>query len=149
MATDSDQAQAFAARLRDAMKAKGLTSDRNRSGVDVSALARGVGVSYEMARRYVEGAALPRPDVLARISAWLNVDGADLVWGENRVVAGVDPALLERALRAVRDAQLAAGVSLDEDHVARIVAQLYGEIARGEVIQSSALAVILRAMRKS
>ena len=145
MATDSDQAREFGERLRTAMHAKGKTSARNRSGVDVAALAKGVGVSYEMARRYAEGAAIPRPDVLNQIAAWLSVPAEALAWGTVRE-GEVDPIALEQCLRAVAAAQEVAGVTLSNDEAARIVAQLYQEVRRGEALSQSTLAAMLRAM---
>jgi transcriptional regulator with XRE-family HTH domain len=145
MATDSDQARRFGERLRAAMTAKGLTG-RGRSGVDVNALAKGAQVSYEMARRYAEGIALPRPDVIEAIAEWLGVDSAMLAWGA--VAPGnVDVVVLEQCLQAVRAAEAASGISLDPDHAARIVAQLYEETRRGEVPSASTLTALLKAMR--
>lgn len=127
------------------MHAKGHVSARNRSGVDVTALSKGVGVSYEMARRYCEGQAIPRPDVLAKIADWLEVSAEALAWGAIRE-GEVDPIALEQCLRAVAAAQAVAGVKLSNEEAARIVAQLYREVRRGEVPSQSTLAAMLRAM---
>ncbi len=66
--------KAFAVRLVDAMKERGLASTRNaKSGVDVGPLAKIAGVSREMARRYTEGTAAPDLNRLDKIAAWLHV----------------------------------------------------------------------------
>jgi transcriptional regulator with XRE-family HTH domain len=135
------------ARLRSAMQAKGLTSDRNRSGVDVAALARGIDVSYEMARRYAEGQALTRPDVMDRMAEWLGVDSASLAWGAS-LSGSVSLPTLEQCLRAVQAAEKASGVALSPERAARIVAQLYDEAARGEMPSAPTLAALLRAMKE-
>lgn len=147
MATDSEQARRFGERLREAMTARGYGSGRGRSGVDVRALSDGAGVSYEMARRYAEGIALPRPDVVEAIAEWLEVDAAQLAWG-GMAPGEVDARALERCLQAVRDAEAGSGVSLDADEAARIVAQLYVELRRGELPSAPTLTAMLKA-RKS
>lgn len=78
MHSDTTAAGAFARRLRELMRAQGYVSDTARSGVDVVALAGAAGTTYEMARRYAEGHAVPRPDKLHRIAAWLGVPAAAL-----------------------------------------------------------------------
>lgn len=50
MAHESEVAKGFARLLVALLEAKGYVSRRNKSGVDVTALAKGAGVSYEMAR---------------------------------------------------------------------------------------------------
>lgn len=65
----------FAGRLREAMLDKNLTARKQAaSGVDVSQLKVAAGVTLEMARRYVEGTALPRPEKMTRIAKWLGVN---------------------------------------------------------------------------
>lgn len=144
MTTDSVAVQAFANRLRALMQAKGLTSERSRSGVDVTALAKGAGVSYEMARRYAEGLAWPRPDALAAIAGWLEVDASALAYGQTP--GSPDPVLLEQCVKAVTSAQHLAGVTLTPEQAARVVCQLYTEGAKGQQPSSSSLAAMLKAM---
>lgn len=128
------------------MHAAGYTSERSRSGVDVGALAKGAGVSYEMARRYAEGVALPRPDVVEAISQWLRVESAQLAWGA-APPGQVDVLVLEKCLQAVRSAEAAAGVTLGAEDAARVVAQLYQELRQGELPSASTLAAMMRAMK--
>lgn len=128
------------------MRAAGKTSDRSRSGIDVSGLAKGAGVSYEMARRYAEGLAMPRPDVIDQIAAWLHMDPAVLAWG-TAAPGEVDLHALERCLQALRAAEAVSGVSVSPDSAARIVAQLYTEMRQGEVPSTPTLAAMLRATK--
>lgn len=147
MAQNSKVAHDFAERLVAAMRAKGLTSSRSRSGVDVSALAKAVGVSYEMARRYVEGAANPRPDVVIAIAQWLGTTASSLLHGDSGGSGDVDLAALERCVLAVTEAQQFAGVSLSPEHGARIVAQLYKEAVAGNRPSVSTIAALIRATK--
>jgi transcriptional regulator with XRE-family HTH domain len=149
MAQNSEAAKAFSGRLVAAMKAKGLTSDRSRSGVDVMALAKAVGVSYEMARRYVEGRANPRPDVVNSIALWLGMPAASLVYDKTGTSGEVDLIALERCVLAVTDAQQSAGVALGSEEAARIVAQLYAEAVHGNTPSVPTIAALIRASKKN
>lgn len=62
----------FAARLAGAMKRAGLT---------VADVAKALGVTYEMARRYHEGIAMPRQDKLKNLAALLGMSPAQLLYG--------------------------------------------------------------------
>ena len=146
MAQNSKAAKEFADRLVAAMHAKGLTSDRSRSGVDVSALARAGGVSYEMARRYVEGKATPRPDMVFRIATWLGMPPAALSYGFSAGSGDVDLHALEQCVLAVTEAQRLAGVALDAEESARVVAQLYAEAVHGHGPSVSTLTAIIKAI---
>lgn len=148
MAQESEVAKGFARRLVALLESKGYVSRRNKSGVDVTALAKGAGVSYEMARRYVEGTAVPRPDVLRAIAVWLSVDPAELAFGAQGKPGEVDPDMLAECLQAVTEAQRISGVSMTEEQAARVVVQLYREARKGEPVSSGALAAFLRAMTK-
>lgn len=148
MATDSEAAQAFAERLRELMAQQGHVSRRNKSGVDVAALAKGAGTSYEMARRYVEGRAIPRPDVLEAIAHWLHVPTISLAYGAPAASGEINVQALERCIKAVEDAQHMAVVRLGRDQAARAAAQLYGEVSKGEKLSVSTLATIIKIMAK-
>jgi transcriptional regulator with XRE-family HTH domain len=148
MAQNSKTAQDFAERLVAAMRAKGLTSDRSRSGVDVSALAKAVGVSYEMARRYVEGTANPRPDVVNQIAQWLGMTASSLVYDKSEASGDVNLTALERCMLAVTEAQQSAGVSLSSEDAARVVAQLYAEAVRGNGPSVPTLTALIKAIGK-
>lgn len=144
MSEDSEACRAFAARLREAMKRKRMTSERSRSGVDVGALARRAGVSYEMARRYVEGKAMPRPDVLEQIAGSLDLSVAELAFGSLPVADGIDADRLAACMLAVEQGQAEASVRLSLEQKARIAARLYEE--RGAIGSPSVIAALLRAV---
>lgn len=101
----NDEKKQFAARLTGLMLDKGLTSERAaRSGVDVSVVSRLLDVTFEMARRYCGGTAMPGPTKIRKLSAWLGVRAAWLQYGEgpkwagqNDVPGDVDPETIEFA----------------------------------------------------
>lgn len=144
------EAREFAERVRQAAQARGYTSDRSRSGVDVAALAAATESSYEMARRYAEGLALPRAEVARLLAKWLRVSVAWLMYGEGEMEGGadIDPVLLEECLRAVAEAQRSAGITLATDRLAQLVAALYRESLAGrEAPSPTSIAAALRALR--
>lgn len=133
MNSDSAVTRAFAARLVGRMNDRGHSSPTSRSGVDVAALAAAVGISYEMARRYAEGLAVPRPDKLAKIADWLGVSSAWLMWGEeegNNQTGGapaeaIDEKVLKECLIAALAAQRSTGIALPPEKAAHLVSILY------------------------
>lgn len=140
--------EAFARRLQEAASARGLTSGRSRSGVDIVALASAVGVSYEMARRYAEGLASPKPDVLRSIAEWLHVSMTWLAYGDGEMHATteVDMRLLEGCIEAVAEAVMQAGVKLDPTRQAHLVGALYREAVNGRRPSSASVAATLKAL---
>lgn len=136
---------AFARRLRELMKARGLVSESSRSGVDVSALAHAAGASYEMARRYAEGVALPRPDKLQKIADWLGVPASVLAWGTGEPET-INTEALQQCIQAVIEAQGKARVSLTTERAAALVAALYQEAIDGRQPRAESVARMLRAM---
>lgn len=65
---------AFSARLIQAMRAcPHASKEGTKHGIDTAALKAAARVSMEMARRYVEAQAIPRPEVMKTIAEWLNV----------------------------------------------------------------------------
>lgn len=135
--TSKDGAAGFGARLVSAMRERGLTATGNKAGVDLGALARAASVSHEMARRYAEGAALPRPGTLAAIARWLGVDAAYLLWGASPGGAAVDQELLSQCIAAALEAQRLSGRMLTPAHLSSITTALYTEAASGKVPPSS------------
>lgn len=144
MTRENTEAKAFAKRLRDLMRARGHVSPGAHSGVDVSAIAHAVGISYEMARRYAEGLAIPRPAKLAALARWLGVSPSALAYGTTTTTT-IDERVLEQCLRAVREAQERAGVRLQPDRAAHLVAILYGEAASGSLPEPRALDLLIKA----
>jgi transcriptional regulator with XRE-family HTH domain len=143
------EAEAIAGRLQRAAKARGFTSDRARSGVDVAGMANAIGASYEMARRYCEGLATPTGEVARAISGWLKVRAAWLLYGEGGMedeAAAVNENALQACLEAVENAQVMAGVKLSHDRAAQIVAALYREAVQGSAPSASSLAASLRVL---
>lgn len=72
----------FAKRLNFLLQKKGYSSDRSKAGVRISDLARIAGVSYQMARKYALGLALPEFNIIPKIAKWLNVSSSWLLFGE-------------------------------------------------------------------
>lgn len=140
---------AFARRLQEWANRRGFTSGRSRSGVDVVKLAEAVGSSYEMARRYADGLAMPKPDGVRAIARWLRISPTFLAYGEGEPEdAGiVDSSLLEQCLRAVTEAQRSAGVELSTDRLAQLVAALYREACEGSAPSSASVAAALRVLK--
>lgn len=68
----------FAERLKEAMRDKGLVAKKGAaSGLDAGSLATVAGVSLEMARRYIDGLAVPRRAKMELIADYLDVN---LMW---------------------------------------------------------------------
>jgi len=141
-------AEAFASRLRAACQDRGHVSARNSSGVDVNAVAQNAGCSYEMARRYVAGLAVPGEDTMRQIAAWLRVPVAWLALGEvaERPQGDISPAYLEACLIAIQEAQKIAGVELPPGRVAALAAALYQEAMEGKPLSARTVAASIRAL---
>lgn len=144
--SDTTAAQAFGRRLRALMKAAGHVSESSRSGVDVVALAEAAGSSYEMARRYAEGLALPRPETLRRIADWLGVHASSLAWGASEERQEINAEVLQQCMRAVMDAQARTRVTLSTERAAALVAALYQEAIDGRFPVAETVARMIKAM---
>lgn len=125
------------------MKQRGHTSETSNSGVNVGALAEAAQVSYEMARRYAEGLAIPRADNLQAVSVWLGVTPGGLVWGGQ--AEAIDTRVLEQCIRAIAEAQQRAGRTIPIEWTARLAAILYEEAIAGRLPEQSAVDLLLRA----
>lgn len=136
-------AEAFAGRLRSLMVERGHISRLSRSGVDIKALAAAADTSYEMARRYAEGLAVPRAEKLLAIAQWLGVSPSSLQWGRDQAQA-VDTGVLESCMRAVTEAQQRTGRPLSIEQAARLVALLYDEAVAGRLPTPEAVDLLLR-----
>lgn len=73
----------FSSRLKDAMLAAGLHSQRSTSGVCIHQLAEISGNSEQICRRYLKGEAIPEPTKLITIAEKLNVSPGWLLFGDN------------------------------------------------------------------
>jgi transcriptional regulator with XRE-family HTH domain len=139
-------AQSFGTRLRALMAEKGWTSQGSRSGVDVPKLAEVAQTTYEMARRYAEGSAMPRPDRLAAIASWLGVNEGALVYGDKAPGSAIDARMLESCLQAVTMAQTRTGRTLSAEKAAHLVAILYQEAHSGRIPSQESADLMVRAM---
>lgn len=135
--------EGFSARLRAAMQAKGYTSNTNATGVDISQLAKVAGTTYEAARRYAAGEAIPRPGKMQEIAQWLGVAPSELMYGQQ---ASINEALLEQCIKAVSAAQSRRNVPLSPEKMARLATVLYQEAARGQMPAPEAIDLIGKAM---
>lgn len=72
----------FASRLRDAMIAAGLNSQRSTSGVCIHKLSEITNYSVQICRKYLRGEAIPEPVKLVEIAAKLNVSPGWLLFGD-------------------------------------------------------------------
>jgi transcriptional regulator with XRE-family HTH domain len=77
----------FANRLNSSLQKAGYSSFRTEAGVDVNQLAKIAGVSYQMARKYALGLAMPDYHVIPKIANSLNVSSAWLLFGESNMLA--------------------------------------------------------------
>lgn len=78
----SQFAHEFARRLSNVMKNEGHFSKRSNSGLNINLLSEISGCSYQMARRYLLGEALPEIYVILKISKWLRVAPGWLLFGD-------------------------------------------------------------------
>lgn len=72
----------FSKRLCTVLEKEGHVSSRSKAGIEISQLAKVAGVSYQMARKYALGMALPDYHVIPKIANWLNVSPSWLLFGE-------------------------------------------------------------------
>lgn len=140
--SDKDAAARFGARLREAMRVQGHVSKGNRSGVDVAKLAEASRTTYEMARRYAEGVAIPRPDKLEAIARWLRTKPAQLVYDDTG--GGIDTGKLQQCLEAVTQAQARTGQNLTTEQAAHLVAVLYRESTTGPMPATESVDLLIR-----
>lgn len=89
--------QNFSQRLNSLLQKEGCISTRSKAGVKIDQLAKVAGVSYQMARKYALGLALPDYHIIPRIADWLNVPSSWLLFGENElpVTEYKSPTLIE------------------------------------------------------
>lgn len=100
--------QAFSGRLIKLIAEKGFHSNRSKSGIDITKLAKISGCSYQMARKYALGEALPELSVISKIASWLNTQPSWLLFGERQTATSstksgamieIEPALLKYILK--------------------------------------------------
>lgn len=145
------EAQGFGERLTALMRERGYKAPRSAMvAADPKALSEAVGVSLEMARRYIKGSALPRPDKRREIAGWLGVRQAYLDYGELPVYehehtgGKVDPVVLSACISAVRSAATRLSEPLSDEQIAKTAAFLYADMAKGETIRTERIIDLLK-----
>lgn len=76
----------FSKRLHFSLENKGYFSSRSKGRVDISQLAKITGVSYQMARKYILGLAMPEYHIISIIAKWLEVSPSWLLFGEEEII---------------------------------------------------------------
>jgi transcriptional regulator with XRE-family HTH domain len=72
----------FSERLREIMLKKGYGSRSAAHGVSPIAISKAIGCYNEMSLRYLDGRSVPTPDIALKISEWLEISPAYLLFGE-------------------------------------------------------------------
>lgn len=95
----------FAQRLIYTLKQQGYVSSRSANGVSAQALAKALGCSLTMARRYLAQEALPENKTLEKLSHWLQVDVWWLLYGSKEKIDGssFDKGLLKEIFLESKD----------------------------------------------
>ena len=138
----------FAERLRDTLLKRGYTSTRSKNGVDAQKVSDILGVSYEMATRYIDGRAVPRAEKIGILSDWLQVSASYLMFGEEEATTTIDHKLLSQCTQAVTAAMADLDICLTTDQASRVVCDLYDEALKGNKAgKSKALQIINRFFR--
>lgn len=144
---NATDAASFAERLVGLMRAKGYVSTGSRSGVDVTALSKAAETTYEMARRYCEGKAIPRADKLTRIADWLGVSPSELLYGDQPRPAEsrlIHTEVLQSCIEAAKRAETIAGKEMPAEKTAKLVALLYEEAIDGREMNEGLIARLTR-----
>lgn len=136
---DKPLVRAFGARLKKEMIAQGYNAPWSKLGADANALRKAAGVSsLDIARRYLAGENMPRPDTMKKIADWLGVRIGWLRDGElpktdkeHTAANTVDPALLQKAIGVVVQVNNDRGLGASSDTIARAAALLYTDIQAG------------------
>lgn len=106
----------FSERLNLKLRETGYHSKRISGGVQLTELANIAGVSYQMARKYSSGIALPEPEVVMKIARWLNVSPGWLIFGEDtsHQIMGVEQIVIQRDLLSYILSKIFEIFSLDQ-----------------------------------
>ncbi|OGT38523.1 MAG: hypothetical protein A3F11_04520 [Gammaproteobacteria bacterium RIFCSPHIGHO2_12_FULL_37_14] len=73
----------FSKRLNSLLQKEGYFSNRSKAKVQIRQLAIAADVSYQMARKYTLGLALPDYSIIPKMAKWLNTSPSWLLFGEN------------------------------------------------------------------
>ncbi len=110
--------QAFAARLRRAMKDAGLKASATHLADSFNLRYWGEGITAHAARNWMFGVSMPKQDKLKALSEVLNISPQDLLFGPQRVV------------HAVKETQLVDGMGMGDTEMLRQYLQLQPEQKR-------------------
>jgi transcriptional regulator with XRE-family HTH domain len=110
--------QAFAARLRQAMKDAGLKASATHLADSFNLRYWGEGITAHAARNWMFGVSMPKQDKLKALSEVLNISPQDLLFGPQRVV------------HAVKETQLIDGMGMGDTEMLRQYLQLQPEQKR-------------------
>ena len=92
----------FSERLIESLKSKGLGSSTAKAGVRVAELSKAIGVSNSAVQKYIAGDTLPNYAKSLIIAAWLDVDVAWLMYGDDATAhleGSIDYDFIEQLLR--------------------------------------------------
>lgn len=110
-------------------------------------MAKAVGCSFELARRYVDGMAMPKPGVVKALAEWLGVSLGWLYYGDGPMKAEpLNLCLLESCITAVEEAQKLAGTRLLPQRLASLVAELYRDAVIGVAPSARSVSAAIRAL---
>ena len=110
--------EAFAARLRQAMKDAGLKASATQLADSFNLRYWGEGITANAARNWMFGVSMPKQDKLKTLSEVLNISPQDLLFGPQRVV------------HAVKETQLIDGMGMGVTEMLRQYLQLQPEQKR-------------------
>jgi transcriptional regulator with XRE-family HTH domain len=110
--------EAFAARLRQAMKDAGLKASATHLADSFNLRYWGEGITAHAARNWMFGVSMPKQDKLKALSEVLNISPQDLLFGP------------QRELHAVQETQLTDGMGMGDTEMLRQYLQLQPEHKR-------------------
>ncbi len=110
--------EAFAARLRQAMKDAGLKASATQLADSFNLRYWGEGITAHAARNWMFGVSMPKQDKLKTLGEVLNISPQDLLFGPQRVV------------HAVKETQLIDGMGMGDTEMIRQYLQLQPEHKR-------------------
>jgi transcriptional regulator with XRE-family HTH domain len=142
---DDPEIIAIGNRIRDAAIARGYTSSQSASGVKISILARMIGASSEMTRRYVEGSASIPVEKIRLLAKGLQVSLLWLSHGQGQMENEiVDSQILEECLDLVYEAEEKSGTRMSNSSKSKLVADLYKQRINGLQNPAEILAAAFR-----
>lgn len=140
----SPTVEAIGGRIRVAALARGYTSERSASKVDIAKISKSIGVSYEMARRYVEGNARIPDEKMQLIAELLQVSLSWLSHGQGTMEPEqINTQILEECLKLVFEAEEKSGAKINDASKSKLAAELYKQRITGSQNSADILAAAL------